>query len=122
MANGYSLHGGLNRVNPASYGGWPGTLSACENDARAMQSVAQSLGYSTSLLLTEAATSRKVVAAITKAAASMVAGDIFWLTYSGHGSQVPDRNGDEASRERRGRRVGRPVRRDVGAVRPDARR
>ncbi|MBK9739903.1 MAG: caspase family protein [Actinobacteria bacterium] len=99
MANGYSLHVGLNRVNPASYGGWPGTLSACENDARAMQSVAQSLGYSTSLLLTEAATSRKVVAAITKAAASMVAGDIFWLTYSGHGSQVPDRNGDEASRE-----------------------
>jgi metacaspase-1 len=38
-----------------------------------------------------------VVAAITKAAGVMTACDIFWLTYSGHGGQVPDRNGDEAT-------------------------
>ena len=25
-----------------------------------------------------------------------MAGDIFWITYSGHGSQVPDQNGDES--------------------------
>ncbi len=99
MANGYSLHIGLNSVNPSSYGGWNGALAACENDARAMEALASSLGYSTSTLLTADATSRKVIAAVTKAATSMAPGDVFFMTYSGHGSQVPDRNGDEASTE-----------------------
>lgn len=97
MATGYSLHIGLNAVNASSYDGWSGTLRACENDARDMASIAASLGYQSTTLLTKAATARKVIAAITKAAGAMQAGDIFWLTYSGHGGQVPDRNGDEAT-------------------------
>ena len=97
MTTGYSLHIGLNAVNASSYDGWSGTLRACENDARDMAAIAASLGYQSTILLTKAATARKVVAAITKAAGAMEAGDIFWLTYSGHGGQVPDRNGDEAT-------------------------
>jgi hypothetical protein len=96
MSAGYSLHVGLNHVNASSYGGWPGTLQACESDARAMQAIATSLGYAPTILLTEEATARKVIAAITKAATAMQPGDAFLLTYSGHGSQVPDTNGDEA--------------------------
>lgn len=96
MANGYSLHIGLNSVNPSSYAGWSGPLRACENDAASMAALAKSLGYSSTVLLTRDATAKKVIAAIKKAAAAMASGDIFWLTYSGHGSQVPDRNGDEA--------------------------
>jgi hypothetical protein len=100
-ASGYSLHLGLNSVDPKGYDGWTGKLRACENDARAMQSLATSLGYASStLLLTEKATARAVTAEITKVAKAMQPGDIFLLTYSGHGSQVPDTNGDEATADR----------------------
>ncbi len=95
MARGISLHIGLNRVDPAVYEGWDGQLFACENDAHDMQSVATSLGYRTSILLTPAATRRAVVDEITAAANQLQRDDIFFLTYSGHGGQVPDTNGDE---------------------------
>jgi metacaspase-1 len=45
--------------------------------------------------LTEAATSDAVVREIEAAAADLDPGDIFFLTYSGHGGQVPDLNGDD---------------------------
>jgi metacaspase-1 len=100
MAVGVSVHIGLNAVNPRHYMGWPGNLVACENDARDMAAVAASLGYAKStVLLTKAATSRRVMAAIEAAAAGMWPGDAFLLTYSGHGGQVTDSNGDEAERD-----------------------
>jgi hypothetical protein len=48
-----------------------------------------------SLLLTGDATRKKVRSAIESAAKAAVADDIVLLTYSGHGGQLPDRNGDE---------------------------
>jgi hypothetical protein len=39
MARGVSLHIGLNRVDPAHYDGWDGTLNACEFDANAMRAI-----------------------------------------------------------------------------------
>jgi hypothetical protein len=36
-----------------------------------------------------------MIAAVNKAALDLQAGDIFLLTYSGHGGQVPDRNAEE---------------------------
>ncbi|WP_221630463.1 caspase family protein [Humibacillus xanthopallidus] len=87
-------------MSPKHYMGWSGDLVACENDARDMAALATSLGYGpNTLLLTQAATSRKVVAAITGAAKSMTSKDAFLLTYSGHGGQVTDTNGDEAHRD-----------------------
>jgi metacaspase-1 len=95
MAKGLSIHIGLNRVDPSGYNGWDGQLSACVNDAQAMQSIAKSLGYSPILLLNEQATSSQVLKFLGKAAQQLVTGDILLLTYSGHGGQIPDVNGDE---------------------------
>ena len=94
-ANGRSLHIGLNRVDRDHYGGWDGTLAGCEFDANDMEAIAKSKGFSTSVLLTEAARSDAVVGEIEAAAKALGPGDIFFLTYSGHGGQVPDLNGDE---------------------------
>ena len=98
-AKGISLHIGLNRVDPKQYEGWDGALRACVQDAHDMQRLADGLGYRSSLLLDKDGTSRKVSNAISSAAEALVAGDVFFLSYSGHGGQVPDRNGDESKAE-----------------------
>lgn len=95
MPQGKSLHIGLNSVDPAHYQGWSGHLNACEADANDMHSIAISQGYSTSLLLTSAATRANVINEITSAAGQLNSGDIFLLSYSGHGGQLPDWNLDE---------------------------
>lgn len=95
MAKGISLHIGLNSVDAGHYQGWSGPLNACEADADDMQAIAKSRGFTPQVLLTAAATRRAVRDAITKAAGELAAGDIFFISYSGHGGQVPDLNGDE---------------------------
>jgi hypothetical protein len=95
MARGISLHLGLNKVDPAHYDGWDGALTACEFDADSMQSIASSRGFETNKLLTTDATSATVTGAIERAAEALDAGDFFFITYSGHGGQVPDRNDEE---------------------------
>jgi metacaspase-1 len=102
MANGISVNIGLNRVDPAHYNGWSGQLRACEQDARDMQSIATKKGFDTELLLTDQATSANVLKAIGAAASQLKSGDIFFLTYSGHGGQVPDTNADEPTTEEGG--------------------
>jgi hypothetical protein len=97
MARGISLHVGLNSVDPDHYNGWDGALTACEFDANDMESLAGSRGFETSKLLTGAATASSVLEAIERGAAELEPGDIFFLTYSGHGGQVPDVNDDEES-------------------------
>ncbi|HAC64848.1 MAG TPA: peptidase C14 [Cyanothece sp. UBA12306] len=92
---GMAINIGLNRVDPHAYQGWDGRLNACENDAQAMAAIAQRRGFNSQLLLTENATVAAVRETIRKAALTLNTGDILLLTYSGHGSQVPDLNGDE---------------------------
>lgn len=92
---GVALALGLNSVDPAHYAGWSGDLNACENDANDMAGIATSKGFKTTTLFTRQATRQAVIDHITKAAADLKAGDIFMLSYSGHGGQVPDQNGDE---------------------------
>jgi len=99
MARGRSLHIGLNRIDPAHYGS-DGALSGCLNDARDMGALAESQGYDPRIsLLDDKATVSAVKAAINEASAALEAGDIFLMTYAGHGGQVPDTNGDEGSDE-----------------------
>ena len=93
---GVSLHVGLNTVDPAVYSGWDGRLVACENDARAMELLARRQGFETTTLLSRAATHDAVVGGIEAAADRLWAGDTFLWTLSGHGTQLPDYNGDEA--------------------------
>lgn len=95
MAKGISLHIGLNSVDPRHYGGWSGPLNACEADAEDMEAIAKKEKYETTLLLTNEATRDNVVQGITRAAEGLGEGDIFFLSYSGHGGQIPDEGGDE---------------------------
>ncbi|MET9154469.1 caspase family protein [Streptomyces griseoflavus] len=101
MAHGMSLHIGLNRVDPAKYGGWDGKLNACENDARDMEEIARTTGFDDrTILLTAEATVDSVTAKLREAARTLTADDTLLLTYSGHGGQVPDRNGPEDEPDR----------------------
>lgn len=96
MANGIALTIGLNAVDPQHYAGWNGKLRACEADANDMANIAKSKKFQVKTLLTKEATRANVIEQISKAAQSLKSGDIFMLSYSGHGGQLPDLNRDEA--------------------------
>jgi Caspase domain/Putative peptidoglycan binding domain len=87
---GLSLHIGLNRVNNQAYGFNVPDLAGCVNDANDMRDLAQAQGFRTRQLLDSAGTSTAIIAAVQEAARTLQSGDIFWISYSGHGSQVPD--------------------------------
>ena len=97
MKKGISLHIGLNYVDPKHYDGWDGELFACEADANDMTSLAKSRGFKTQTILRKKATAKTVKEAISMASRALKKGDTFFLTYSGHGGQVPDLNGDEGA-------------------------
>jgi len=94
-----SLHIGLNSVSASAYGGWTGPLAACEFDANDMTAIAKSKGMRPTVLLTKKATRQAVLAAMRAAAKALKAGDLFFLTYSGHGGQVPDVTGEEPDKK-----------------------
>lgn len=95
MTKGISINIGLNRVDPANYGSQFHDLRGCENDARSMQAIALSQGFDTELILSEDATRDRIINAIEGAAQSLSSGDIFLLTFSGHGSQDLDMSHEE---------------------------
>lgn len=95
MTKGIALTIGLNAVDPKHYGGWDGVLNACEADAADMADIAKSKGFAVKPMLTKAATRARVISEMTKAAATLTTGDIFMVSYSGHGGQLPDLNNDE---------------------------
>jgi len=94
-AKALSLHLGLNSVDPAHYAGWDGPLEACEFDARDMASIARAKRMTPTVLLTSEATRERVLKAIRSAAGKLKKGDLFFLSFSGHGGQVKDVSGDE---------------------------
>jgi len=98
-AQGISMHVGLNSVSPAHYGGWSGDLAACEFDAYDMAAIARSRGMKANIVLTKKGTRANVLAGIRAAAKALKAGDLFFLSYSGHGGQVPDITGDEDDKQ-----------------------
>ena len=99
MAKGLALTIGLNAVNPKHYEGWKGELNACEPDAGDMADIALAQKFKVQTLLTKRATRSAVLAGMARAAKALKAGDIFLLSYSGHGGQIPDRNSDEADHQ-----------------------
>lgn len=96
MAYGISLHIGLNEIDPSHYGdSYP--LVACIFDAKDMMKIAKQKKFDESYILTnEKGTHENLVKHIKAAAKKLKKGDIFFLTYSGHGAYVPDNNKDEA--------------------------
>jgi hypothetical protein len=95
QAMGISLHIGLNVVDDIAYGTPITPLSGCVNDANDMTALAQSEGFSTTTLINQDGNSQNIIDGISDAARRLRTGDMFLLTYAGHGSQVPDVVGDE---------------------------
>lgn len=102
---GMSLHIGVNHLDKRCYpceppieafpDGWDGALESCEADANDLQKLAEGCGFQTRVLLTADATAENVRNEIRRATDTLKSGDIFLLTYAGHGGQVPDRSRDE---------------------------
>jgi metacaspase-1 len=99
MAKAISLHIGLNAVDPKAYGGWSGPLAACEFDANDMAAVATSKGMKATVLLTKQGSRSAVLGKMRAAAKALKSGDLFFISYSGHGGQVPDTSGDEPDKK-----------------------
>ncbi|MDX6574134.1 MAG: hypothetical protein QOE96_87 [Blastocatellia bacterium] len=99
MANGISIHVGVNNLDPLVFNILllPG-LKGCENDAREMFNIAKNRFnfMARDPFLGPNAKFENVVPAILAAAAELENGGIFLFTFSGHGSQRPDTNHDEA--------------------------
>jgi hypothetical protein len=89
-ARGIAVCVGLNGVDPDHYAGWPGRLFGCENDAADMEAIARQKGFAVAKILTRRATRDAVLSAIRGAAEQLHGGDIFMVSFSGHGDQVPD--------------------------------
>ncbi|MEL6862778.1 MAG: caspase family protein [Bacteroidota bacterium] len=91
---GMSIHIGVDRLDPNHYGN-TFDLSSCVNDARKMNEIANSLGYDAVLLENEEATVRNFTSFMRSAIHELYSGDSLLLTFSGHGSQIPNTSLDE---------------------------
>lgn len=97
MSIGISLHIGLNKVDCKAYDGhWNGRLNSSANNAQAMAQIAYQQGFSKiETLLDIQATSENVTHEIRRAAAQLKSGDLFFISFAGHGGSVEDISGDE---------------------------
>ena len=87
-----SIHIGLNKLNPSIYYGDSGALNACVNDAYAMAGIALSKGFSSvKLLINEKATCQNFIKEMDSAISSLSPGGILFLTFAGHGGQIPSK-------------------------------
>lgn len=94
--NAYSLHIGVNRTNPAAYPGGISDLNGCVSDAEAYKKIAIQAGFRKSHLMTDSkATIGEVARYIHYAADHIRSGDLFFVSYAGHGASVRDASGDE---------------------------
>jgi len=77
---------------------YPGTandLSGCVNDAKDWATALKTKGYDITMLLDDKATRANMVSELTKLVTGGAKGDSLVFTYSGHGSWIPDDDGDE---------------------------
>jgi hypothetical protein len=72
-------------------------LSGCVADARLWESTLQGLGFTTTRLLDEEATGERLRSELRHLVTTSRPGDVVVFQYSGHGTQVPDLDGDEVS-------------------------
>ena len=78
---------------------YPGThmdLAGCVNDANAWEAELTTRGFKVTKMLDAQATKAAMVAAFKSVIGGAVKGDLVVITYSGHGTYVPDTSGDEA--------------------------
>jgi hypothetical protein len=75
----------------------PNRLAGCVNDATDWASALRGLGFETSLLLNRSATWQGIQDAMADLVTSSGPGDVVVFQYAGHGTRVPDIDGDEPS-------------------------
>jgi hypothetical protein len=78
---------------------YPGTnmdLGGCVNDARDWQALLEARGYRVDPLHDGEATRARIIDALTSIIGSATEGDSVVFMFAGHGSWLPDANGDEA--------------------------
>lgn len=96
MPRAVSIHIGVNQPRrPDGYA----LLKHSESTAGRMAELAGQAGYQSTLVLRgEAATGQAVHHALAGASQALVRGDTLFVSFSGHGAQVPDMDGDERER------------------------
>jgi hypothetical protein len=90
MANKYALCIGIN-----DYPGTNSDLAGCVNDANDWATALTNQGFTAATLLDAAATGKGMRDAIKAVISKAKSGDMVVVQYSGHGSFVPDDDGDE---------------------------
>ena len=73
----------------------PNTLAGCVNDTREWRKALAALGFTVDTLVDKQATRQAILDALGALVRSARAGDVLVFQYSGHGTQVPDYDGDE---------------------------
>ncbi len=104
MAKGYSLHIGVRQVNLSAEAYIDEAnlipIHTAMNDVSAMVSIAMDFGYHPiNILVNKQATIENFKKECLIAAHELEAGDIFLLTFSGHGGQLHDENMDEGEKD-----------------------
>lgn len=79
-----------------NYNRTPNQLNGCLNDAYDWAALLKNAGFMVDTLLEKAATRAAILRAFRTLVADANDGDVVCLTYSGHGTWIPDTNGDEA--------------------------
>lgn len=90
----HALHVGINYVDKIAYNGWSGELTGCVNDAITMKALIKPDGFC-QMLFNENATFDNIVKAFTTLAKIVKPEDKTFITFSCHGTQIPDINKDE---------------------------
>jgi metacaspase-1 len=90
---GLSVHIGVDRLDPEHYGA-EHALASCVNDARAMRDIAERLGYDAITYENEDATVSNFTGFMRSAIDNLYDGDSLLVTFSGHGSQLPNNSAD----------------------------
>jgi len=92
MATGLSLHIGVEMLNNNHYSGEFPILQGCVEDAKTMFEIAKKKGFKSltlSPLLNTKVIAEDVKRIILNASTKLKDGDTFFLTFSGHGAQIP---------------------------------
>jgi len=87
---------GLTAVDASAYDGWPGDCSGTDVDADTFILMCREKRVAPVLLMNKQATKQAFMNTCVAACNGLTSNGVFVLFFSGHGSQLPDVNGDEA--------------------------
>ena len=101
MPKGISINIGINKLNINHYGSSFKSLNSCEKDAQDMASLALSQNFELfkSKVFDGSPKAKTVLAAIKETALLLKNGDFLLVTFSGHGSKIPDVKSDGVTPE-----------------------